>query len=102
MKIDIIIDRDATPDDKTKKTEKQIHQLLAITEFPVGIMHSHPSERDLHFSGTVHDFITAIEIKKRFLESGKSQADKQAMNKALAPIYEKSKALSCRTEDSKQ
>ncbi len=93
MKINITIDRVAEPDDKTKKLEKEILKSLIATELPVGVLHSHPSERDLHFCGTVEDFVKAVEIKKDFLVSGKSQDDKHAMNEKLRPIYEKSKEV---------
>lgn len=93
MKINITINRVAEPDDKTKQIEKEILQSLIATEFPVGVLHSHPSERSLHFSGTVEDFVKAIEIKKDFLASGKTAEDKREMNTKLRPIYEKSKEI---------
>ena len=91
MRIDIKIDRVNTPDDKTKKAEKVVLQSLIATEFPVGTLHSHPSERDLHFSGTVEDFVKAMDIKKEFLATGQSSEDKHRMNEELKPILEKSK-----------
>ena len=93
MRINISIDRVAEPDDKTKKIESQILKSLIATEFPVGILHSHPSERNLHFSGTIEDFIKAIGIKKEFLESSQTVESKKEKNKKLMPIYEKSKEI---------
>ncbi len=91
LRIDIKIDRVNEPDDKTKKAEKVVLQSLIATEFPVGVLHSHPSERDLHFSGTVEDFVEALEIKKEFLASGQTAEDKHRMNEELKPILERSK-----------
>ena len=98
MRINISIDRVAEPDDKTKKTEKAILQLLKATDFPVGVLHSHPSERNLHFSGTIADFVAAIEIKKEFLAGGQAPGGKKAMNEKLRPIYEKSKETLCKSQ----
>ena len=93
MKINITINRVASPDDKTKKAESEILKSLIATDFPVGILHSHPSERNLHFCGTVEDFVRAIEIKKDFTAG---IFDKKEMNEKLRPIYEKSKEILCR------
>jgi len=90
LRIDIKIDRVNEPDDKTKKAEKVTLQSLIATGFPVGVLHSHPSERDLHFSGTVEDFVEAMDIKKDFLATGQTAEDKHKMILKLRPIYEKS------------
>ncbi len=91
MIINISIHRVNEPDDKTKKAEKTILQSLIATEFPVGLLWSSPSERNLHFSGPMEDFVKAVDIKKDFLASDKTSADKKKMNEKLRPILEKSK-----------
>lgn len=94
MRIDIVIKRaQMTAGSKEYKKAQQILKSLIATEFPVGILHGHDSEstNDLHFSGTVEDFVAAMEIKEEFLASSQAKEDKSAMIAKLTPIYQKSK-----------
>lgn len=96
MKLTITIERSqmTTGSEEAKKAQ-QILKSLIVTEFPVGVLYGYDSDttNDLHFSGTVTDFVRAIAIKKEFLASGQTKEDKTVMIDKLRPIYQKSKEM---------
>ena len=94
MNIAIKIDRGEGFGSKTAKAKaaKAEFQSLAATEFPAGIVYASPDDPPhiVRYAGPVKDFMKAVEIKKAFLATPKTQEDKQKMNAQLRPIYEKS------------
>lgn len=96
MKINIEIDRGEAygQDDEEGKKLKAIFKNLIDTAFPVGIMHGKPGEKPsmLHYNGPVEDFIDAINIKDKWVKSGRTIEGKKIKNAKLRPIYERSQA----------
>lgn len=96
MKINIEIERgeEYGQDNEAGKKLKAIFKKLIDTAFPVGIMHSVPGEKqnNLHFVGTIEDFINAIDIKDTWVKGGRVIEGKKIKNAKLQPIYEKSQA----------
>lgn len=96
MEIKIEIDRGEAyrQDNEEGKKLKAIFKKLIDTAFPVGIMHSKQGERQdiLHYTGSVEDFIKAINIKDEWVKGGRTIEGKKRKNAKLQPIFEKSQA----------
>jgi hypothetical protein len=95
MEITIIIDRgpEEVYQSAKGKEQKAAMQSLTDCDLPLNAFFSEEgdTERQLKFKGDIRDFTEAVNIKRRFLSNGKSQAAKKKMNEELAPIIKKSK-----------
>ncbi len=98
MRITITIERGELYGENSKvgRKLKAIFKKLINTAFPVGVMHSKVGERQdiLHFTGSVEDFIDAVNIKDKWVKGGRTTEGKKRKNDKLRPIYQKSKVES--------
>ena len=96
MEITITINRGEaySNDSKEGKRLKATFKKLANTAFPVGIMHGTPNAavNDLLFTGSIEDFIEAIDHKDMWVKGGRTTEGKKTKNAKLKPIHEKSQA----------
>jgi len=83
MKISITIDRGQTYrlDTDEGKEAKKIYKSLIATKFPMHIMATKKGDEPqiLSYSGTVEDFVVAMNTKRKFLKSNQTIEDKKTM-----------------------